>query len=150
MPAGVDMCVPHTYYAGMTTTTERTVRTKLEIKSWDEKPYREFDDGRKFTRAEVQLGSNDGIESAAFEALMFYRPDGTCTDVSLMQITATFDGRSGSFVLRGSGEYDGKTAAGQYEIVAGEGGLAGISGTLTSTSTHDDYPNMPISLTYQL
>ena len=104
------MCVPHTYYLGMTTTSERTLRTTLEIKSWDEKPYREFDDGRKFTRAEVQLGSNDGIESAAFEALMFYRPDGTCSDVSLMQITATFEGKTGSFVLRGSGEYDGTTA----------------------------------------
>ena len=144
------MCVPHTYYSNMTTTSERTLRTTLEIKSWDEKPYREFDDGRKFTRAEVQLGSNDGIESAAFEALMFYRPDGTCSDVSLMQITATFDGKKGSFVLRGSGEYDGTTAAGEYQIVAGDGDLAGISGTLTSASTQQDYPNMPITLTYQL
>jgi len=134
----------------MTTTSERTLRTTLEIKSWDEKPYRELADGRKFTRAEVQLGSNDGIESAAFEALMFYRPDGTCSDVSLMQITATFDGKKGSFVLRGSGEYDGTTAAGEYQIVAGDGDLAGISGTLTSASTHQDYPNMPITLTYQL
>jgi hypothetical protein len=129
---------------------ERTVDTKLQIKSWDEKPYREFDDGRKFTRAEVELGSNDGIESAAFEALMFYRPDGTSGYVSLMQITATFHGKAGSFVLQGSGEYDGKTAASKYEIVAGEGDLAGISGTLTSASTHEDYPNMPITLTYQL
>jgi hypothetical protein len=134
----------------MTTTTERTLRTTLEIKSWDEKPYRESDDGRKFTRAEVQLGSNDGISSAAFEALMFYRPDGTSSYVSLMQITASFDDKAGSFVLRGSGEYDGTTAAGEYQIVAGEGGLAGISGTLTSASTQADYPNMPITLTYQL
>src|SRR5690349_4492730 len=101
----------------MTTTLETT----LEIKSWDEKPYRELDDGRKFTRAEVQLGSNEGIESAAFEALMFYRPDGTSTYVSLMQITATFEGKAGSFVLEGSGEYDGTTAKGEYRVVPGAG-----------------------------
>lgn len=29
--------------------------TKLEIKSWDEKPYRVLDDGSKFTRSEVTL-----------------------------------------------------------------------------------------------
>ncbi|MET0864050.1 MAG: DUF3224 domain-containing protein [Nakamurella sp.] len=134
----------------MTSTSEKTLTTTLEIKSWDEQPYREFDDGRKFTRSAVQLGSNDGIESATFEALMFYRPDGTCSDASLMQITANLDGKSGSFVLRGSGEYDGTTANGEYQIVAGEGGLAGISGKLTSASTKQDYPNMPITLTYQL
>ena len=134
----------------MTTTAEQTLQTTLEIKSWDEQPYREFDDGRKFTRAEVALGNNKGIESAAFEALMFYRPDGTSTYVSLMQISATFDGKSGSFVLQGSGEYDGTTAAGEYRIVAGEDGLVGISGTLTSSSTQQDYPNLPVTLTYRL
>lgn len=140
------MCVTHTY----SLTMANTLQTTLEITSWDEQPYREFDDGRKFTRAEVQLGSNEGIESAAFEALMFYRQDGTSTYVSLMQITATFDGKSGSFVLRGSGEYDGTTASGEYQVVAGAGALAGLTGTLTSTSTQQDYPNMPITLTYQL
>jgi len=144
------MCVPHTYIETMTKTGERTLQTTLAIKSWDEQPYREFDDGRKFTRAEVQLGSNDGIESAAFEALMFYRPDGTSSYVSLMQITATFEGKAGSIVLRGSGDYDGVTAVGEYQIVAGEGGLHGVSGTLTSASTQQDYPNMPITLTYTL
>jgi hypothetical protein len=134
----------------MTKPKGQTLRTTLEIKAWDEQPYRELDDDRKFTRAEVQLGSNEGIDSAAFEALMFYRPDGTSSYVSLMQITATFDGKAGSFVLRGSGEYDGTTATGEYQIVDGEGGLAGISGTLTSASTQQDYPNMPITLTYQL
>jgi hypothetical protein len=140
------MCVPHTYDYRMT----QTLQTTLEIKSWDEQPYREFDDGRKFTRAEVVLGSNDGIESAAFEALMFYRPDGTSSYVSLMQITATFEGKSGSLVLRGSGDYDGTTAAGEYHVVAGAGALGDLTGTLTSASTQQDYPNMPITLTYQL
>src|SRR4051812_30132750 len=100
------MCVSHTYDIAMTT----TLKTKLEIKSWDEKPYREFDDGRKFTRAEVELGPADGIDSATFDAVMFYGADGTSSYASLMMITGTIDGKSGSFVLRGSGGYDGTTA----------------------------------------
>jgi len=132
----------------MTTTLE----TKLEIKSWDEKPYREFEDGRNFTRAEVELGAADGIESATFEALMFNRADGTSSYVSLMQITAILEGRSGSFVLRGTGGYDGVTASSESEVVTGSGTgeLAGLSGTLVSRSTHDDYPYMPVTLTYTI
>jgi hypothetical protein len=138
----------------MTTTLE----TKLQIGSWDESPYREFDDGRKFTRAEVALKGNgagsvdSGIESAAYEGLMFYGADGTSSYVTMMQITGTLDGRSGSFVLAGSGTYDGTTAAGESLIVpgSGTGGLAGISGSASSSSTHADYPFMPLTLHYDL
>jgi len=142
------MCVPHSYGGVMT----KTLQTALEIKSWDEKPYREFDDGRKFTRAEVQLGGNAGIESATFEALMYYGADGTGSYVMLMHITATLGGRTGSFLLRGSGGYDGTTAASDMQVVAGSGigELAGLQGTATSASTKDDYPNMPLTLTYDI
>jgi len=132
----------------MTTTPE----IRLEIGSWDEQPHREFEDGRKFTRAEVSLKGGNGIESAAFEGLMFYRPDGTSSYLTLMQITGSLDGRSGSFVLAGSGTYDGSTASGESHIVAGSGtdALSGISGRATSSSTHADYPFMPLTLTYDL
>jgi hypothetical protein len=128
-----------------------TLETKLEIKSWDEQPYREFDDGRKFTRAEVALGAADGIDEATFEALMFYRADGTSSYVSLMSFTATLDGRSGSFVARGTGGYDGTAAVGESVVVpgSGTGELSGLSGTVSSRSTHADYPHMPLSLTYE-
>jgi len=72
--------------------------------------------------------------------------------VTMMQITGTLDGRSGSFVLAGAGTYDGTTATGESRIVpgSGTGGLAGISGSATSTSTHADYPFMPLTLRYEL
>ena len=130
-----------------------TLVTKLEIKSWNEKPYRELDDGSKFTRAEVTLaGTGDGRESGAFESVMYYRPDGTTAYVSVMQLSGTIDGRHGSFVLRGKGDFDGTTARGEMEIVAGSGtaGLAGITGTARSVSTHADYPYMPLEITYDL
>ena len=142
------MRVSHIDFDSMTTTLE----TKLEIGSWDEQPYREFDDGRKFTRAEVTLQGADGLDSATYEGLMYYAADGTSSYVTSMQLTGTLDGRSGSVVLQGYGTYDGTTASGRMHVVpgSGTGELAGISGSATSSSTHDDYPFMPLTLTYDL
>ncbi len=53
---------------------------------------------------------------------MFYRAGGTSSYVTLRHITGTLDGRAGSFVLQGT----------------------------ESASTHDDYPFMPITLTYDI
>ena len=98
----------------------KTLETRLQIANWDEKPYRELPDGRKFTRAEVQLGgSPEGIESGAFEALMYYRTDGTTAQV-------------------------------RYRVVESSGELAGLTGRGASRSTHADYPYLPLTLEYEL
>jgi hypothetical protein len=127
------------------------LKTKLNIDSWDEKPYRELPDGTKFTRAEVVLSGSD-VSAATFDALMFYRADGTSSYVTVMRVEATLGGRTGAFVLRGEGAYDGTTARGTSEIVAGSGtdGLAGITGTAESVSTKADYPFMPLTVTYAM
>ena len=127
------------------------MKTRFKITSWDEKPYREFDDGRRFTRADIVLaGREDGLPSATSEALMYYRADGTSSYATVMQITGSLSGRSGSFVLQGQGTYDGTTARGEFFVVTGSGTgeLTGISGTGVSVSTHDDYPYMPFTLEY--
>jgi hypothetical protein len=131
----------------------KTMEVTFKIESWDEMPYRELDDGSKFTRAEVVLtGPADGLASATFEGLMFYRTDGTSSYVTLMQITGTLDGRSGSFLLQGNGTFDGKAARGEYHVVegSGTGELAALSGTAESVATHDDYPFMPVTLAYDV
>lgn len=126
------------------------LETKLHIGSWNEHPYREEPDGRKWTRAEVQLTGVDELTSGSFESLMFYRPDGTGTYVTLMTITGTLDGRSGSVVLQGNGTYDGTTARMSATVVPGSGtdGLAGVSGSAESVSTSADYPSVPLVLRY--
>jgi hypothetical protein len=130
------------------------LETKLEIKSWDEKPYRELPDGRKFTRAAVELvGTGDDAElRGTLDAVMYYAADGTSTYVGMMQLTGRLGDRTGSFVLQGTGVYDGATASGESRVVAGSGTdeLAGISGILRSTSTHADYPYMPLTLDYDI
>ena len=46
---------------------QETIEAKLKIESWDEKPYRELDEGGKLTRADVLLsGPDDGLTSATF------------------------------------------------------------------------------------
>jgi hypothetical protein len=129
----------------------RTLETKLRIDSWNEEPYRTETDGRKWTRTEVSLSGTDEV-SGSFEALMYYRPDGTSTYVTLMHLTGTLDGKSGSVVLQGEGTYDGTTARVTSTVVPGSGtdGLAGITGSAESVSTHADYPHMPLVLRYDL
>ncbi|MFN0281166.1 MAG: DUF3224 domain-containing protein [Kineosporiaceae bacterium] len=130
-----------------------TLTTRLEIASWDEAPTSEHADGSKITRAAVTLaGGPDGLGGATSQSVMYYRPDGTSSYVDVMVVTADLDGRAGSFVLVGRGDYDGATATSTSQIVpgSGTGDLAGISGTCTSESTHADYPFMPLSLTYRL
>jgi hypothetical protein len=129
----------------------KKLETRLEIKSWDEKPYRELEDGRKFNRAEVVLaGTGDGLEGGTFEGLLYYPEDGRSTYFSFLSVTGSLDGRTGTIVLQGDGGYDGTTARSRYSIVDGTGELAGISGTAESVSTHADYPYMPLTLEYEL
>ncbi len=131
-----------------------TLETRLDIKSWDEKPYRELPDGTKYARAEVILAGTgtggDTLTDGAFESLLYYRADGTGTYVVLMSLTASLGGRSGGIVLAGEGTYDGTTAEMSARVIDATGELAGLTGTVTSTSTHADYPQMPLVLTYDL
>ena len=130
---------------------KKTLTTKFEIKSWDEKPYRELPDGRAFKRADVVLtGGADGALDATWESVLFYEADGTGSYVGLMHVTGTLDGHEGEFVMEGSGTYDGTEARIKSKIIAGAGGLAGITGTSQHVSTHADYPHWPMKLTYEL
>lgn len=133
-----------------------TFETKLTIMSWDEKPYRELPDGRKFNRAEVRLtgegpgqDGQTGFTDACFEGLLHYRADGTSTYVMLFSITGAIDGRHGTLVLTGLGSFDGTTARSECQVIEATGELAGLTGTATSVSTHSDYPHMPLVLTYE-
>lgn len=130
------------------------LETKLEIKSWDEKSYRELGDGQKFTRADVALSvSEEGIEAAAgSESLLYYRADGTSRFVSLMHVAGRLGERTGSFVLAGSGTYDGSQARVDYSVVdgSGTGDLSTLRGTGVSVSSHADYPFMPLTLDYEI
>lgn len=127
-----------------------TIESKLEIKSWDEKPYRELDDGTKFSRADVVLSASQAeIEAGATsEMLLYYRPDGSSDFSGYLQIDGRIGAREGNVVLRGTGTYDGTEARVDYVVVdgSGTGDLEGVSGSASSVSTHADYPYLPLVL----
>ena len=131
-----------------------TKSTRLDIRTWDEQPFRELDDGRILKRAEVVLaGGGDGADlKGRWNALLYYNPDGTSTYTGLMEVSGRLDDRTGGFVLVGQGTFDGTTARMTAEIVpgSGTGDLAGISGSGQHASTHQDYPQFPLVLTYDL
>jgi len=134
----------------MTTTT----KTKLQIKSWDEKPYQELPDGRKLSRASVLLAGQDDAAriDATWESVLYYAADGTSTFTGLMYATGRLGGREGSFVIEGRGTYDGTTARITGTIVpgSGTGELANLTGTVAHESTHADYPYWPMTLNYDV
>jgi len=140
--------VPHSYNDRMT----RTVEAKMKIESWDEQPTGEFADGTKISKADVVLVGEGDVTAGRSQSLLFYRADGTSVFVVLMRVEATLDGHSGSFVLSGTGSYDGTKARQELAIVDGSGseGLGSIRGSAISESTHQDYPYMPLRLDYHL
>ena len=130
------------------------LETRLKIESWDEKPYRELDGGRKFTRASVALSvAEERIEArATWDALLFYAADGTSSYVGLMHVEGRLGDRTGTFVMEGTGAYDGTEARGESSVVTAtaSGELRGLHGTAVSVSTHSDYPFMPLTLDYDV
>jgi hypothetical protein len=124
------------------------IETTIKIDSWDEKPTSEYGDGTKVAHAVV--GLVDGLTAGHLESVLYYAADGTGTYVGVLHVDADLDGRSGSFTAIGEGTYDGTTAASTMRIVDGTGDLAGITGTVESSSTHEDYPNMPLVVSYDL
>ena len=103
----------------------------FEVKSWDEQPYQEFEGGAKLTGASVTTSYHGDIEGeGTLEYLMFYGEDGSASFVGLERVAGRVGNRSGSFVLRHSGAYEGGTAKGTYVVVpgSGTGDLRGLRG----------------------
>ncbi len=127
------------------------LETTIKIDAWDEKPTQEFDDGTKIAHAVVGLvDGNDGLAAGHMESVLYYRADGTSSYVGTLRLEAELGGRSGAFTAIGEGDYDGTTASSTMQIVEGTGDLAGITGSVSSSSTAEDYPNMPLVVEYQL
>ena len=111
----------------------------FEIRSWDEQPYAEIDGGRKLTRASVtQAFSGDIVGDGAVEWLMCYRTDGSADFVGLQRVVGRIGDRSGSFVLQGSGTYDGTEARETWRVVPGSGAgeLTGLRGQGEHAALH--------------
>jgi hypothetical protein len=126
--------------------TEATGTFKLE--GWDEQAYEERDGGRKLTEAHVKQTFSGDIEGEGeVRWLMAYRPDETADYIGLQRITGSLGGREGSFVLQTYGTFDGKVAAGAWEVLdgSGTGELEGLKGSGSFKAPMGDPPEVTLS-----
>jgi hypothetical protein len=92
------------------------------IKNWDEKPYKEFEGGKKLTKATVTATFTGDIEGdGLIEYLMSYANEKSASYVGLQLVTGVIAGKKGSFVLQLSGAYAGGIASGTWSVVPGSG-----------------------------
>lgn len=124
---------------------------KVEVKSWDEQPFKELEDGAKVTRALVSQAFHGDIEGQGeAEYLMTYADEKCAEFVGVQCIDGRIGDRRGRFVLQLSGTYDGDTAKAKWTVVEGAatGDLRGISGKGSFKAPHG--PNATFTLNYEL
>lgn len=130
---------------------KKTANARFAITSWDEKPYSEGPDLPKLTRATVKKTFTGDIQGEGqVDYLMMYRGDGSATFIGLERITATVDGKSGTFVLQRTGVFEDGQAKESYFVVPGSatGALRGLRGEGTSSVGHG--MEHPFTLSYEL
>jgi hypothetical protein len=107
-------------------------QAKFEVQSWEENAYVELEGDAKLTRASVgQAFTGDLDGEGSVEWLMCYREDKTAEFVGLQRFVGRLGSRSGTFVMKTQGGFDGSEAKGRLDVIAGSGTeeLSGITGT---------------------
>jgi hypothetical protein len=110
--------------------TTGTATGTFKIKAWDEQPWAEVEGAPKLTHARVTTAYTGDLEGeGTYELLMAY--DGAdAAYAGFERIVGSLDGRSGSFVLRLAGGFEGGAARTTWTVVerSGTGELAGLKG----------------------
>lgn len=117
--------------------TEQATGT-FTVAGWDESTYEDLEGGGKLAKAHVTFGfDGDLVAEGGWEAVMCYRQDGTAAFTGFQHTAGTLAGRTGSFVLRADGTYQGGEAKTLWEVVegSGSGDLRSLRGTGTAIST---------------
>lgn len=92
----------------------------LNVKSWDEKPYVEFEERRKLTRAQVTYTYEGDLRGEGnVDYLMVYDSNGSAHFVGLERVTGTVGGKEGTFVAQHVGTFEGTLAKTEWFIVPG-------------------------------
>src|SRR5260370_8626698 len=116
----------------------KQAKVTFTIKSWDEKTFDEMEGAPKLTRARVTKSYQGDIEGEGkLEYLMMYRTAASASFVGLERVTGSVAGRSGSFVLQHSGDFEHGvskvilsvvpgSASGEFHGISGEGGFNSV------------------------
>jgi hypothetical protein len=108
------------------------------VAAWDESTYQQLEAPAKLTKATITFGMTGDLDGeATWDAVMFYRPDGTAVFTGLQRVLGRLAGVDGSFVVRADGEFVDGEARSRWEVIegSGTGGLARIKGSGTAVAT---------------
>ena len=122
-------------------------KATFRIISWDEEPFDEPEAGPKLTRAHVKKSFHGDLSGTGnLMYVMAHLEGGSASFSGYEKVVGSLGGRSGSFVLRHSGSYDGEKATATYEVVpgSGTGELAGLSGTGGFSAGHAEEHDMTL------
>jgi hypothetical protein len=113
----------------MTTTTGRATGS-FTIKTWDEQPWAELEEAPKLTHASVTIAYTGDLEGEGTYRLLMAYDGADATYTGYERVAGALDGRSGSFVLRLDGGFEGGAARTSWTVVegSGTGDLAGLKG----------------------
>ena len=127
------------------------VEGTFKLSGWNEDTYDKLEGEAKLTKARIEQEFSGELEAkGVWESLMCYREDGTAEFVGFERLVGKIGDRSGSFVVRAIGTFDGNEARMEWTIVEGSGteDLGGIKGTGGSAAPHG--PNGTYTLDYEL
>ncbi len=129
-------------YEGVMTVANAT----FTVQGWDEQTYEDRDPG-KLTQAAVEQAISGDIEgSSDVRWIMAYTAADAAEFVGVQTVTGALGGRTGSFVLRSVGTFDGSTARGELTVVEGSGigQLSGITGSGSFTAPMGDQASLTL------
>ena len=107
-------------------------KATFKIVSWNEEAFDDPEGGPKLTQVHVKKSfEGDLTGTGNLMYVMTYLDGGSASFSGFEKLVGSLDGRTGSFVLRHTGSYDGEKATAECEVVPGSGTdeLAGLSGT---------------------
>ncbi len=122
-------------------------KATFKIESWDEEPFDESEGGSKLTQAHVKRSfEGDLIGTGNLMYVMTHLDTGSASFLGFERVVGNLGGRTGSFVLRHTGSYDGEKATGEWEVVpeSGTSELVGLSGTGGFSAGHAETHDMTL------
>ena len=103
--------------------------------------------GPKLTRAHVRKSFHGDLSGTGnLMYVMTFLDSGVASFTGFEKVVGSLGGRTGSFVLRHTGYYDGGKATAEYEVVPGSGTdeLVGLSGAGGFSAGHAEEHDMTL------
>ena len=126
----------------MTDTAKTHATGRIEVKTYDPRPYDEPSDGPQLTEIHVTETFTGDIEGeGAVRFLQAVRKDGSASFAGIERVTGKLGDREGTFLLQDTGTLEGSTVSGHWFVVPGSGtaeltGLRGDGGFTAELGQH--------------